>query len=569
MAKYEVQLHRDKRWINHDLFDHEADATKVAQNLIKNPQCEGVRVVYDRMGADGLHRERVVFEQMNREIRQAPVRIVPIDETNFCKTVEDVYSLESRLTLAKLLKKYLEQMSLTPSEMLFCYNPMARFMDADGGLLPSAVDRIVTLHSKMDEELDPKRHREEVYRWVDEIGRRSRRAEGEKLLRKVNLEDFAKLVRATQKVAFVPEEQDGFLKHVIARELTKERSFLGKLEVLLECVSSELSKEHLNILDGFIADVLANPSVVQDLLRTRHNLSSALLGLLDLMEGKTDTTAVDDEPEFVTVLRKMFSEGRLPSGKTVLMDRVCRELGGKQPLSRNDPGKEHEAFCGMILRLIRRDGVSGGPAVAGALTRRYGLRLNEGGMTGWKLSIQGVAHLLKDMTRRLHYLTAMSRAADGIGHLTVVAEEVVDTVKQARDIHFFVEPKMPTPEKLRLMTSVHDAVRDSRLPEVLRNRVCGRLDDLVARYLVDEKVVEKLDDPADSLRTRAMRLVKFCASGTVMEGKALQIARARVLHHLRQPNFVESFTSDVPDPREKEGRLRDFYRMLAEAGFQA
>ncbi|CCG08545.1 hypothetical protein [Pararhodospirillum photometricum] len=566
MSKYEVQIYKDKRWITEEIYDDESGATTAARRHAKSGQVDGARVVNDRVGPDGLHREKVVFEEMVREVSQQPLRITPIDDVPLCQAAEDLYRLESRMAMGRLIKKYLEQQFVIPSELLYCYSPLSRFQDMDAMLLPAAVDRVVTLHCRMTPDLDPKQRRDDIYRWIDEIGRRSRRNEGEKLLWRLELSEFRKVLAAVGKCAFVHDEQEALLRHVIARECYKERNFLGKLEILLNCLTDDLSRDVLLILDGFIADVLAVSQVVQELLGSRPNLSSALIGLLDLIDGKPDSTGVQAEPDTIKVLRRLFQEGRLPAGLTVLLDRVTRELGGRQPLSRNDPTKEHEAFCALVLRLVGREGVVGGAAVAGALTRRYALRLEQGGQVGWRMSIEGVSNLLRDNARRMHYLIAVAQAGDGDQHMTAVSEEIVQVVKLAADIHHFVDARLSTTEKLRIVTSIQRALDASCLPEVLRTRVIGRLDDLLARYLIDNEVVERLDAPGDPLRMRALRLVKFCGSGVLMEGKALSIARMRVLHHLRQPSFVENFTLDIAEP-DRDAAVRDFYRLLAEAGF--
>ncbi|MCF8492173.1 MAG: hypothetical protein K9H18_23655, partial [Rhodospirillum sp.] len=374
MPKFEVQINRDKRWITQEIHDEELPAIVSAKSMAKGKQVDGVRVINDRLGPDGLHRERVVFEEILGDTPEAPARITPIEDGAYCHSVEEVYGLESRMTLSRLLRKYLERQVLLPSELLYCYSALSRLQDADGQLLPAAVDRMVTLHSRANSELNAKEWKDELYRWVGEIGRRARKSEGEKLLWKVNLGEFRRVLSAVGKCAFIHEEQEALLRHVIARETHKERNYLGKLEVLLACLSDELTEDVLKVLDGFIADTLNVSQVVQEILGTRPNLSNALIGLLDLMEGKGGSDAKDD-PDTVKVLRKLFKENKLPSGLTVLMERVTREIGGRQPLARNNPEQEHEAFLILIGRLVRRDGVAGGASVAAALTRRYGLRL--------------------------------------------------------------------------------------------------------------------------------------------------------------------------------------------------
>ena len=76
-----------------------------------------------------------------------------------------------------------------------------------------------------------------------------------------------------------------------------------------------------------------------------------------------------------------------------------------------------------------------------------------------------------------------------------------------------------------------------------------------------------MDKPDDPLAMRAIRLVKFCGSGVLIEGKSLNMAKARVVEHLRQKQFEEKFVASMPDPSQGEKHLRDFHRLLVECGF--
>ena len=101
-------------------------------------------------------------------------------------------------------------------------------------------------------------------------------------------------------------------------------------------------------------------------------------------------------------------------------------------------------------------------------------------------------------------------------------------------------------------------------------RVCAplteKLDALVADFLVDHQVIEKMDDPGDSVRVRAVQLLQFCTFGVLTEGRATVMARTRVLAMLKQPQFEEKFVADLPaDVRDKA--LRDFHQMLAKSRF--
>jgi hypothetical protein len=91
---------------------------------------------------------------------------------------------------------------------------------------------------------------------------------------------------------------------------------------------------------------------------------------------------------------------------------------------------------------------------------------------------------------------------------------------------------------------------------------------VLANYLKDEEVIEKIDKPGDPLALRALRLIKFCCSGALIQGKSLNLAHKRVLDHLRQPQFEEKFLSSIPDKSQAEAHLREFHRLLMSLDFK-
>jgi hypothetical protein len=47
------------------------------------------------------------------------------------------------------------------------------------------------------------------------------------------------------------------------------------------------------------------------------------------------------------------------------------------------------------------------------------------------------------------------------------------------------------------------------------------------------------------------------------------LAQSRVIEHLRGASFIEKFTEHETDPHKKEVMIRNFYKMMADAGFKS
>ena len=62
-------------------------------------------------------------------------------------------------------------------------------------------------------------------------------------------------------------------------------------------------------------------------------------------------------------------------------------------------------------------------------------------------------------------------------------------------------------------------------------------------------------------------LVAAVIVGALIKGKSLDLARSRIIEHLRQPQFEEKFLASSGDPSSGEKNLREFHRLLREVGF--
>lgn len=379
-ARFEVQVQRDGRWVVEEAEVTETGAIARANRFLQRGGCSAVRVVRDRLGRDTTVYEKAATGGCDRS-RATPAS--PITEAADCAEVEDLTRLEARLTASKVLRKWFDANHVTPLETLHNYRALVRLMDTDSPVYPSAVDRVATIQARRAG-VETRERREALFRLIEEAGRRTRAAEGEKAIRKLGLGTFPKLCATAEKVAWIPQDRDVLIRVAVARDLVGQGSWLAKLDALLHAVlahSKVLTADDLAILDGFIADVLTSPKAIQDILGDRPNLARALIALIDIMEGKEDAGS-SREVETVTVLRRLMAEGVLTAAWKVLRDRVVSEVQGANPLSRNAPEKETAAFQELVDRILGSRRLGEGPDMARALTTRCSRRFTEGGL-GW------------------------------------------------------------------------------------------------------------------------------------------------------------------------------------------
>ena len=129
-----------------------------------------------------------------------------------------------------------------------------------------------------------------------------------------------------------------------------------------------------------------------------------------------------------------------------------------------------------------------------------------------------------------------------------------------------VKDNRPPNKKMQTITKVVRQVRGSGLDDGLKSRIAGRPDEQLASYIVDDRILERVDDPSRPLHVRAFMLLAMCTPEMLPEGKASQLARKIVIKHLKRPDFESELVAGVPGA-EKERVLRDFHVQLYRCGF--
>lgn len=559
---FEVQVMRQGRWITQAVKNRESEAGDMAKTLLLDKACPGARVVRNWLGQDGLTTEKVVFEKTQGVSGSGPVRINPIESAPpRCENPRDYFNFESRMTINRIFRTYFEDTHLTPTELLHSHKELQRIQDKDS-LVQSAVDMIATLQTK-GTDLPPKQRREEIFASIDHIKAQARRAEKMKLpkMGESFSDALAEMEALGNDESLTP---DYLTMAALSRDLLGTRNWLGKLDRLCKLAVAETVAESVLLLDTVIADVLG-ANVVQEVLGWQPSLGSAIIAMFDLADGKFDVEK-SEAKDVVEVLNRLFAQGRLPASRYCLIDRALRQLRSSTPLSRNDPGKELDEYRKVLARLLVPGGFLAGSQAAEALTVRGTRFVEQGGATGRRAAITATVHALPDRAHGVMYLAELSKTDLAKDHLSDIIGQL-DSVFGARVIGELCRRTLSPKDRMVSATGAFNAAVSSALPDEIKNKIADHIDTVLERYLVDESIIEKLDDPSTPLRDRAVRLVKFCGAGVLPEGKALNRARERVIKILRQPKFDVSFIEGISDPARAAKLLRDFHQLLVSSGF--
>ncbi len=562
---FEVQVCQQGRWLTQETFPREAEARNLSKSLLSNGSFEGVKILKIRQRGDA-ESETVVFSEMREAVVNDRIQVVTIEEASPCDRLEDCFLPPARATIGRVLRQYLDKQVITPIEMMHSHREMKRIADFES-LMPSAVGRVATVQTRDNPAGgDAKARSNQMFDWAGKITDMARKVAEIPNLPKLENDSFDNCLAKIEK-AMPPERATHASQVVLSQATITTRSWLGKVEQLLTLLEGAKHPAAAKAIDPIIADCFASTDAIRDLLGRQLNLANAMLTLIDLARGAMKVELKGDE-EFIGQLNRHFGvTGLLPEAREAIVEGVRRQLRGRAPMTHGERPQQREAYRKVILHLMgARGAILGGASMADAIVLGNSRFVEEGGETGRKLAITNAPAIMDAQADRARLILVILQGKIAAEQGEALTRQAMDIIRRAQKFTDLVRPEQSPPERLRSVAQLQEAVAASTLmPEPNRSNYIEKLDTLLTDFLTESGIIAKLDDPAASIRLRALRLVQFGASGVVTQGKARAMLRDRVNAHISLPNFNQRFLADLPDVAQHSAALADFRGLLAKA----
>ena len=564
-----LALHGDT-WQIDATVNKKSEIEEVASQILGESGVSGVRVVHDSIliekSINDLEEEDFVFEKIKDAV-QEKIFVGEIDTAPECEVADDLLKPDALTTLNRLFRKYLDKNNITAMEVIHNGKEIKRLNDADT-LVPSAVGKVAKIQSE-NADASSNERRDILFEFMQEITNKANQAE-ERGLPEIKKASFTGAISELKKTASEGELQY-LLNVIIAKELIDTRSYWGKLLQTIRWASDLDDPGVEAALDRFVADILANNSVIQDLLGDQLDLGSAVIEMLDLGSGSLETGELDELQEegmewTKAKLNQIMARPSFKISQLILLERAERQIAGSGKLSKEGETGEQERFNAILDRVITKDEVLGGAQMAEALTERQTRLINKGGLTGLKEAINTLIPSLRSPARKIALLLSLATSKMAEDRLEQFIEEHIETLLiKPSSISGIVSPDLPPNRKMEQITSSFYQIEKSQLEQALKDKITARLDDILASYLEESKIIEKIDNPSRPMHLRAMMLVGMCQSEMLPKGKASNIARDVITKHLKKPDFNTELVAQV-DEAEKDNVIARFQSQLKRAG---
>ncbi|SCA57520.1 hypothetical protein MTBPR1_60033 [Candidatus Terasakiella magnetica] len=557
-AQFIIQVKNGNRWSMYANKDNESQAVKQARQLLKQQQADEAQVIKKGDGPDVI-----IFDENQNSVRKK-AGLGHIKSSPVFKTTDDLFTPANVEMLNKMLRDYCEQMVVSMTELLHTQRALEKFQDDP--LASSAFHHLAELQAAAGK-LNETEQQGLIFDFFSQAQDKARRAGFDEIPEK-GLNDY---------LAQAGDLSDPEVRYRVnlslARILTRAPSWESKMTELFALLDDEVPVEELHdntktFLDGLLSEWFMYQLVIQDMLGTQPDRYNAIDVLTKLCIAKYEARKWDT-PGLKGVSALML---KLPMAKTRsrLANRIEQMLRARTALTKGDVFEEKHAFKQLLPLFISKSGtILGGEGMAEALTmcgtRSFSRDKN---LDKPGEAIDYIMENLDAPILQLRFLMTLSKSQFGKDCSHIVCDFLPKFMDGPEHVHDIVHYKLPLKRKLKTITDLQKSAMKIELPQNTHVTFVEWLDNLLYNYLDEERIIDKMDSPEETLFNRATALLQFCASGILIEGKTLNWVRARVQEHLRQPNFVEKFTEEVETPKKKELVITQLHAMLKKAGLQ-
>jgi len=147
---FEISGLKEGRWTIDCIMHVEEEAVSHGRSLLSVGEFEEIRIVRHRTGPTGFTVEtEILRETAPKEKKRSVALGGDPDEAPLCQDLNGFYSIEARLSIGKLLRRYLEAENITATELMHVWPYMRRLDDKASQLIGAGVFKVAEAQAKI------------------------------------------------------------------------------------------------------------------------------------------------------------------------------------------------------------------------------------------------------------------------------------------------------------------------------------------------------------------------------------------------------------------------------------
>ena len=480
----------------------------------------------------------------------------------YCTDVSHFYTPHARDLIGRLLRTFLDNLKLTPTEILYSLTCQRKLMTS-GNVLEAAVQRAALAQVK-DTEVRATQRIKELHGLVEYVTKRVRGEGRGYALDEITRDDAIKQIR--QLLPTPDSAAKDFRVYSLASKWLEEcPSWVEKYKRLLtmfEAIAKEGKNAPHNLAFGdvLLGEMLRSKAGLDTIIGDFDNLEQRLIDIAGLYRGEIIRRDAVPDGALSDRVAKLYSSLKLPSSRAGLAYHVYSALSGRTSIVARDVVLELSAIARLVGALRHESGFIGGIKTFDLIERRI-MRT---------LSVENLGEKLRQLPEKVDQVRTL-----------VVVHDVLIGQQNKRLVRNYLEYVMEDrqfPIKLfsghaddqgdlvKRPAALHKLFSESGLSDMQREKYIKLCQDLQNAYIAKENFFGRIDREIKDSAMKALYLMRLCGESAFIPGEHLDAARKLVGHYIMQPDFLPSYLVDAETNEDRRRKVDNLKRFLLAAG---
>jgi len=460
-----------------------------------------------------------------------------------CRVPEDFFQAGARGLIGNLCRGFMDQMVLTPTEVIFSARNHTR-LDGAGTMLRDVIERTSKMQAAPSGMPWQARQRE-LQALIDQLVLKVREIEQSEPVVPLK-EGMARGTLAQIRATSSPELLPYRVYRTITDYLAGSRIWAAKMERLVALARELEGTPDLDFVDELLAECMPSEVAQEALFGRSVAIEGRIDDLAELHRGEYPGRR-QNAPVLITVaINELLQRRPMPALRAAIETAILQHLAGRNQLSSPELLMELRATFGLLHRLKQGDKMLGGRRALDFLDKRVTRLLSSETIADYLRGANSVAD-------RLLVLFDIYAVTFGSANRKVV-ETAID--RYMNDVDFdrrLLQGEGSPAHKLKLAALLYRAVATSGLAMPAKQALAQKLAQIQASFIQQSKMFAIIDRQAASTAHKAAQVITLCLDGHFIPGENLNRAKALVRHYISRPDFVERYleTATTPEAREE------------------
>lgn len=459
-----------------------------------------------------------------------------------CREIPDLYLSGSRALIGSLCRSFLDQMALTPIELLYSSRNHTR-LESAGNLLREVVERAGSMQARAVGENAPNRIRD-LQQLLEKMSSATRELEAKEPAIQFKAGAFLQTVagvRANTPAAAQPTK----IFRMLTDYLQSARTWSEKLERMVGLGHEAKASPELALVDTVLAEMIASASAQDSLFSRRINLENKIEDLIELYKAAYPTRRKEPATQIAGDFNALMQTERMPETKTAIETAIIAQIAGAGPMSSPELMLELKSTFSLLQRLRMGDKVIGGRRALEFIDKRMGKLINEETIGDYIRG--GVTH-----AERVIALLEIYAMTFGPTNKKTVEGMIQRYFGDENLERRLLTGEGSTQHKLKLLTNLHRAVVAAPLATADKQGIASKVVRMQSNFINQSKFFAQIDKQNASSGRKAAQLIELAVQGHFIPGDNLEKAKTLMKHYMARPDFKDKFLEGITPSKRQE-----------------